>query len=211
MMRRGVRSGVRGEGDARTGRTGTRRPARGRWCAVVALALLATFAGCAAQGSAQPAPTKPPTVTVTLPTATATVATTPTPTPVTITDLNAFRQQLASAMQSGQWAKMQSLLSPSFSFQEPTAGSHLLMPDAAQHLQQALKDGNPWNQGADYFVANHSCYAGSTPLTQVIGFVGNNNSYLLFGIEHPTGQSYWQVNWGFEDPQGPYDGCIGDE
>jgi hypothetical protein len=83
------------------------------------------------------------------------------------------------------------------------------MPVAAIHLQTSFAGGNPWSQGADYFLSIHSCYVGSLPLSQAIGFVGNNGHYLLFGIEHPAGQTYWAATWAFEDPQGPYDGCIG--
>lgn len=185
----------------------------GRRLGVLALAALlavVALAGCAAQGQAQ-TPTASPTATQLVATATPTIPTTPTPTPITITDLNAFRQQLSSAITGGKWSTVQGLLSPSFSFQAQTSGSDLLMPDAGTHLNSSLRGGSPWGVGADYFLAIHACYTGNTPNTQVIGFVGNNNHYILLGIGRPAGQNYWRVAWGFEDPQGPYDGCIGNE
>jgi hypothetical protein len=180
----------------------------GHSLAGLALVALLALAGCAAQGHAQPTATLASTATVSAATATPTMATTPTPQPVQITDLNAFRQQLANAVTSGQLSKVQPLLSPTFSFQAQTSGSHLLMPDAATHLGTSLQQGNPWSVGDSYYLSIHSCYAGDTPLQQVIGFIGNNNHYILLGIAQPDGQAYWQVAWGFEDPQGPYDGCI---
>jgi hypothetical protein len=201
MVRRGVQSH-----DVHARELARRRG--GHSLAGLALVALLALAGCVTQGRAQPAATLAPTATVSAAAATATVPTTPTPQPVVITDLNAFRQQLANAMTSGQLSKVQPLLSPTFSFQTPTAGSHLLMPDAANHLGASLQQGNPWSVGDSYYLSIHSCYAGDTPMQQVVGFIGKNNHYILLGIAHPDGQAYWQVAWGFEDPQGPYDGCI---
>jgi hypothetical protein len=192
MLRRGVRGG----------------DVHARGLMVLALAALLTLAGCAAQGEAQSTPAATATATHAVATATATVPTTPTPTPLVITDLNTFKQQLSNAITGNHWSTVKAMLSPTFSFQTQTAGSDLLMPDAATHLATSLNAGNPWSVGADYFLSIHSCYAGTTPLAQVIGYVGNNNHYILLGIEEPAGQSAWYVAWGFEDPQGPYDDCI---
>ena len=201
MVRRGVQ--VR-DGDV----SGTSRRSAGDWLVGAALMALLALAGCAAQGQANPAPPAPTHSTVAAATPTPTVPMTPTATPVAITNLSAFRQQLSNAVTSGHWSMVQAMLSPSFSFQTETAGSDLLMPDAATHLNSALKDGSPWGEGDSYALSIHICYAGDTPQAQIIGFVGNNNHYIMFAIQQPTGQSYWSVAWGFEDPQGPYDSCI---
>jgi hypothetical protein len=185
----------------------TRRPGCQR-LVVVALVTLLALAGCAAQGQANPAPGPTSTATGVAVTPSPTVPTTPAATPVAITDLNAFEQRLGSAITGNHWSVVQALLSPSFSFQTQTSGSDLLMPDAATHLSNSLKAGNPWGVSDSYSFQIHSCYAGSTPLALVVAFIGNNNHYIMFGIEQPPGATYWQVNWGFEDPQGPYDSCI---
>jgi hypothetical protein len=134
--------------------------------------------------------------------------------PVAIQDLGAFRQKLADAITGKDWASVQALLSPGFSFQAPKAGSHLLMPDAAQYLQASFQAGVPWDQYQS-IPFSQLCYAGPTPLGQVISFNGNNGHFLMIGVTRWNGtDGYWVAAWAFENPQNvQWDcscGCIND-
>jgi hypothetical protein len=187
---------------------------RRRWAMALALGVVAVLAGCGSPGNARV--TQTPSATRPAATFTATAAPSPTATPaatpVIITDLNAFRQKVASAVLHNQWAQLQPLLATNdtFSYQSPTSIAHSY--DAEQRLQASLQAGSPWSAGSDYMLSIHMCYAGNTPQPQVIGFQGNNGEYLMFGIEHPSpAQSYWVVMWGFEDPIGAAGFCIGNE
>ncbi len=188
---------------------------RGRWLVTLAAGTLVVLvlAGCGSPSSAQSQQTPTATKAATTPTATLppTPTLTPGPTPVIIGDLGAFRQRVAGAITSGQWTRVQPLLSPSFSLQSPGIGAHMLMPDSANQLQKSVHNGNPWGQGSDYELSIHLCYAASTPVSQLIGFDGNDGHYLLIGIGHPLGQSYWTIAWAFEDPVGTAGYCIGNE
>lgn len=194
------------------GSTKDRQHGRGghMWAAPMAMlsllccaALLVT--GCAAQASAKPTATAPhvtPTVTATLgPTVT------PAPTPIQITDLGQFRQKFQDAFGSGKWSNVAPLLSPNFSFQSPHAGSHLLMPYSIQNLQTVFEGGGPWVDSG-YYTSFFSCYAGTTPSNQIVGYIGHGGDYggafLMFGLA--KWQGYWVVGWGFDDPVGPGDG-----
>lgn len=197
------------------GRTIERRsrsgPALARWVFPAALAcVLVVTVGCAASPpvSGAQTPTAAPSPTVTVgPTAT------PAPTPVAIADLGTFRQKFAAAFTSGKWSSVQPLLSPNFSFQPPfqtaqkTGSSHLFPPDSLTNLKTSLANGNPWSPGSDYDLSNHVCYTGNTPLSQVIGFDGNDGHYIMFGIGR--WQGYWVTAWGFEDSEGGWYQCIG--
>lgn len=195
----------------REGRMG-RLPRSQRWWALVGMAcLVAALAACAAQPSTATTQTPKPTRTVLVPTATPAGPTaTPAPTPVQIADLGAFRQAFASAFGSNQWAKVQVMLSPEFSFQNgapgTAAGSHALMPDSANYLQSLFQKGGGWSQGSTGELSAHFCYAGNTPVAQQIGFNGNNGHFVMFGLN--KWQGYWVASWAFDDPQGGYNGCI---
>jgi hypothetical protein len=178
-----------------------------RTAALLLVALLLGLAGC---GGAQVNQT------VASATSTATVqpATTATPRPtvpagpppVRITDLTTFRQQLSVAFTSNTWSKVTPLLSPQFSFQGlDSGGARMEMPDSAADLQRLYTRGGPWSQASQYEVEVHSCYAGSTPASQQLGFDGGGGSFILVGMDR--WQGYWVVAWAFQDPLGGYDGC----
>jgi hypothetical protein len=133
--------------------------------------------------------------------ATATAVPTPIPTVIAIQDLGTFRAKFAAAITSKDWASVQALLSPTFSFQAPKAGSHLLMPQSAQLLQASYESGNPWStyQSIPF---SQLCYAGPTPLDQVISFGGDNGHFLMVGLTRWNGNDgYWVAAWAFENPQ----------
>jgi hypothetical protein len=180
------------------------------WLPAIALMFVMLLAGCGPSAGAQvtqtPSANKPTTSPSVLSTPSPTA--TPGPTPVVISDLGAFRKQFVAAFTSGQWARVQPMLSADFNFQSPSSVPHTY--DAQQRLQTSLQNGKPWSQD-DNAVGSHSCYAGSTPLAQIVGFDGNNGHFLMVGIAHASGQSYWVATWAFEDPQGPWDGCISGE
>jgi hypothetical protein len=191
-----------------------------RWLALLAVAGLLAIAGCGGAAQAGGAPKTTPTRAATHTATHAAGATTPSPsaaastpatlpavTPATITDLGTFRQKFSDAFTSGKWDQIQPLLSPELSFECPECGSHLLMPYSATNLKQYYSWGAPWSSGSDYELSIHGCYGGNTPFGQQIGFdAGQNGAYMMFGIQR--WQTYWLVSWGFEDPQGGYDGCI---
>jgi hypothetical protein len=188
--------------------------ALGRWIIPVALACVVVITvGCAAS----PPPVSNAHTPTAVPSPTATIAptATPVPTPVVITDLGAFRQKFGTAFTSGKWTDVQALLSPNFSFQPPfqtaqkLGSSHMFPPESLTNLKTSLAGGNPWSPGSDYDLSNHTCYTGNTPLSQVIGFDGNNGHYIMFGIE--AWQGYWVATWGFEDSEGGWYNCIGPE
>ncbi|HEX9412697.1 MAG TPA: hypothetical protein VF916_04280 [Ktedonobacterales bacterium] len=197
----------------------TRGAGASRWLVALALACAALLVGCGGPATAHRPNTQtpsPPTAlaspsVVASPTAIPTAAA---PTPVAIQDLGAFRQKLTDAVTGKDWAGVQALLSPDFSFQAPKAGSHLLMPDAAQYLQASFQAGVPWDQYPS-IPFTQLCYAGPTPLAQVISFNGNNGHFLMIGVTRWNGtDGYWVAAWAFENPQNvQWDcscGCIND-
>lgn len=140
------------------------------------------------------------------PVATTTPSSLPSVTPIIITDLSAFRQQLTAALGSGSWERRAPLLSPQLTFQRPSAGgAKIEMPAAAQDLKTVITGNTPWRQAAQREVDIHSCYAGTTPKSQQMGFDGGTGIFLLVGIGQWRG--YWVVAWAFEDPLGGGDGC----
>src|SRR5579859_181324 len=155
-----------------------RLPGRRRlWVILGLTCIMGALAACATQPGSGAGQTPGATTTATQPAATATGPTaTPAPTPVQIADLATFRQQFAAAFTSNQWAKVQGLLSPNFSFQNgapgTAAGSHALMPDSARYLQTSFQKGGGWSQGSTGELSAHFCYAGTTPIAQQIGFNG---------------------------------------
>jgi hypothetical protein len=173
---------------------------RSRWVATLLIMGALQLAACASTTTAQVTKTatngaNPTAVT------TATVAPTAVPTVVPITDLGTFRSKFAAAVTSKDWASVQALLSPSFSFEAPKSGSHLLMPQSAQLLQASYQDGAPW---FTYQAIPNSqlCYAGPTPLDQVISFGGDNGHFLMVGLNRWNGtDGYWVAAWAFENPQ----------
>lgn len=182
---------------------------RGRWAAFALAALVVVaLAGCAGAAADSP-PTAAPTVTAaasTSPDGTPSPTATSGAAPVEITDLSAFRVKLAAAFQSNTWAKVAPLLSPAFSFQGlNSGGAGLEMPDSANDLRSLYTSGGPWTQGSQYEVNVHSCYAGSTPTSQQMGFDGGSGNFILTGITR--WQGYWVVAWAFQDPLGGSDAC----
>lgn len=183
--------------------------------ALPAIALLAVvlvvlaLAGCADAGAGTAG--NGPSAEVVPATATPSVTTTPggrpTATPIAITDLGAFRQQLALAASSGSWGRLAPLLSPQLTFQGPAAGgAKIEMPAAGQALKGIFTSNTPWGQSAQWEVDIHSCYAGTTPKEQQMGFDGGSGVFLLVGMG--KWQGYWVVAWVFEDPLGGGDGCF---
>ncbi|HEU5439512.1 MAG TPA: hypothetical protein VFU88_09500 [Ktedonobacterales bacterium] len=169
------------------------------------LVILATLAGCADAGGAGTASTGRVSATTT-PAATTTPSSLPSVTPIIITDLGAFRQQLTGALGSGSWERFAPLLSPQLTFQRPSAGgAKIEMPAAAQDLKSVISSNTPWRQAAQREVDIHSCYAGTTPKNQQMGFDGGTGIFLLVGIGR--WQGYWVVAWVFEDPLGGGNGC----
>ncbi len=187
--------------------------ARWRWLTALLVAGALQLVGCASVPQAHVA--KSPTAS-TSPTAAATATAMPTPIPtvVAIQDLGAFRAKLAAAITSKDWASVQALLSPNFSFEAPKSGSHLLMPQSAQLLQASYEAGNPWFT-YQAIPVSQLCYAGPTPLEQVITFGGDNGHFLMVGLTRWNGKDgYWVAAWAFENPQNvQWDcscGCIND-
>jgi hypothetical protein len=171
-----------------------------RWVLALLLAGALQLAACSTTQTALV--TKSPTASAS-PTAsvTATAVPTPVPTVVAIQDLGTFRAQFAAAITSKDWASVQALLSPNFSFQGLKSGSHLLMPVSAELLQASYEAGNPWftYQSIPF---SQLCYAGPTPLDQVISFGGDNGHFLMVGLTRWNGSSgYWVAGWAYENPQ----------
>jgi hypothetical protein len=174
----------------------------------LALGCLAALviAGCAAQAKTSASPTSTakatPTITPPLgPTAT------PAPPPLEITDLGQFSQKLQAAITSNTWAKVVPFLSPELSLEWRDAGSHLLMPYSLQNMRTIYENNGPW-VGSDYYTNFFSCYDGTTPANQILGFLGNGGNYggdfLMLGMV--KWQGYWVVGWGFDNPLGAGDG-----
>ena len=171
------------------------------------LMLLLALAACSpaqlGQGSTS---ATPPPATTAVATSTARPAGPPSPTPIAITDLNAFRQKLSSAVSTNKWSNVAPLLSPNFSFVgTDTTASQLVMPASAHDMQQLYNSQGPWSQSDQYAVDVHDCFAGPTPKDQQIGFDGGGGSFILIGIGH--WQNYWVVAWAFQDPLGGYHPC----
>ncbi|HEV2236458.1 MAG TPA: hypothetical protein VGR57_07320, partial [Ktedonobacterales bacterium] len=187
--------------------------ARGRWLMALLVVAALQLAACASATSAHVAKTA---TTSASPTAAAAPTTAPTaiPTVIAIQDLGAFRARFAAAITSKDWASVQGLLSPSFSFQAPKSGSHLLMPQSADMLQASYQAGNPWFT-YQAIPTSQLCYAGPTPLDQVITFGGDNGHFLMVGLSRWNGSDgYWVAAWAYENPQNvQWDcscGCIND-
>jgi hypothetical protein len=196
-----------GEGKRR--RWARRAGCQGRWRLLLValpllLVILATLAGCA---NTDPGTASTGRISATTtPAATTTPSDLPRVTPIIITDLGAFRQQLTAALGSGSWERFAPLLSPQLTFQRPSAGgAKIEMPAAAQDLKSVITGNTPWRQAAQREVDIHSCYAGTTPKNQQMGFDGGTGIFLLVGIGQWRG--YWVVAWVFEDPLGGGDSC----
>jgi hypothetical protein len=182
---------------------------RGRWpAALLACAALALLlAGCSAlRAGQQTAPAATQTATSSGPTATPRSTAPPSPTAVQITDLGAFRQKLSASYTSNHWENVNPLLSPNFSFQgTDSGGAQLVMPASAHDLKQLFTSEGAWTQAPDWQVANHKCFAGTTPFAQQLGFDGDGGSFVLLGVER--WQGYWVVAWAFQDPLGGSNAC----
>lgn len=202
-----------GWGSAQTQQGKSRDAARGRvgwqgWLVPLALGCLAAvvITGCAAQAKTSASPTSTAKAT---PTISPTIGPTATPAPpaLQITDLGQFEQKLAGAITSNSWAKVTPFLSPQFSLEWRGAGSHLLIPYSIQNMHTIYQNGGGWVT-SDYYKDFFSCYDGTTPANQVLGFLGNGGNYggdfLMLGMAQ--WQGYWVVGWGFDDPLGASDG-----
>jgi hypothetical protein len=173
---------------------------RSRWLVALLIVGAVQLAACASTPAAHVTKTATTGGSATA-TATATAGPTAVPTVIAISDLGTFRSKFAAAVTSKDWASVQALLSPNFSFEAPKSGSHLLMPQSAQLLQDSYKAGNPW---FTYQAIPNSqlCYAGPTPLEQVISFGGDNGHFLMVGLSRWNGTGgYWVAAWAFENPQ----------
>ncbi|HKT37800.1 MAG TPA: hypothetical protein VJR48_05470 [Ktedonobacterales bacterium] len=172
--------------------------------AALAVGLLA---GCGGGQAQQPgAPLAASTTTMTTG-ATTTPSGPPAPTPVAITDLTTFRQKLAAAVSSNNWAQVAPLLSPDFSFQGPTSGgARLIMPGAGQDFKGYYKGAGGWSQAADWEVSVHYCFAGNLPANQQMGFDAGDGVFMLAGIE--KWQGYWVLAWAFIDSMGGGNACM---
>jgi hypothetical protein len=171
-----------------------------RWLMALLVAGALQLAACASAPAAHVTKTATTSASPTV-AATATLAPTPIPTVIAIQDLGTFRAKFAAAVTSKDWASVQALLSPTFSFQAPKSGSHLLMPQSAQLLQTSYQSGIPWGtyQSIPF---SQLCYAGPTPLDQVISFGGDNGHFLMVGLARWNGtDGYWVAAWAFENPQ----------
>ena len=182
---------------------------RGRWpAALVACAALALLlAGCSTlRAGQQAAPAATQTATSSGPTATPRSTAPPSPTAVQITDLGAFRQKLSTSYTSNHWENVNPLLSPNFSFQgTDSGGAQLVMPASAHDLNQLFTSEGAWTQAPAWQVANHKCFAGTTPFAQQLGFDGDGGSFVLLGVER--WQGYWVIAWAFQDPLGGSNAC----
>jgi hypothetical protein len=199
-MRWGKEDAAQGFGTLSRGGT------RSRWLVALLMVGALQLAACASAPTAQVGKTA---TARTSPTAAATGTLTPAPVPtvIAIQDLGTFRGKFAAAVTSKDWASVQALLSPNFSFEAPKSGSHLLMPQSAQLLQSSYQAGLPWS--AYQSIPNSQlCYAGPTPLDQVITFGGDNGHFLMVGLARWNGtDGYWVAAWAYENPQNVWWDC----
>lgn len=202
-------SGQTREGRDRGAAHGPHGPhGRRGWMVSLALGCLAAvvIAGCAAQAKTSATPTK---TAKTAPTITPTTGPTATPAPPTlqITDLGTFEQKLSNAFTSNTWANVAPFMSPELSLEWREAGSHLLMPYSLQNMRTLYENDGPW-VASSYYTNFFSCYDGTTPANQIVGFLGNGGNYggdfMMLGVTQ--WQGYWLVGWGFDNPLGSEDG-----
>ncbi|HEY7983832.1 MAG TPA: hypothetical protein VID73_06670 [Ktedonobacterales bacterium] len=173
--------------------------ARARWLMALLVVAALQLAACASATTAQVSRTATTSASPT--TAAPTTVPTAIPTVIAIQDLGTFRAKFAAAITSKDWVSVQALLSPDFAFQAPKSGSHLLMPQSADLLQASYQAGSPWFT-YQVIPTSQLCYAGPTPLNQVISFGGDNGHFLMVGLTRWNGtDGYWVAAWAYENPQ----------